>query len=357
MLMTARRPPVVAWSIVGLLLLAGCGGSGEEPVATADDSAAAAPAELRVRAPANGAEVTADDQVGARLSAEIPVRGTAGPGAVLVIESSCRTEADCRTPVTADADGRFSATVEVWSLPGRKQGRVIVGPEGSPPEDRTRVTVLLVAPEGKRERRDKAEEREAERPPTTPPESEATPGTSDPAPPPAQQRQQPRTLVMIGDSLAQGTEPHLAGLLGGWSVTTDARRGRPLAEGMGILRSTQIPAGPVVLAFSLFTNDDPNAVAALESAVRTSVQRAGSDGCVVWATIARPPLNGVSYDRANAKLRALAGELRGRMQVVPWAEAVASSPSMLASDRVHGTPEGYRVRAQMYAEAARACGG
>jgi lysophospholipase L1-like esterase len=357
--MTRRRPHVVAWSVLGLVLLAGCGGSGDEPEATPDGSAATAPAELRVRAPANGAEVTADDQVGARLSAKVPVRGSAGPGAVLVIESSCRTEADCRTPVTAAADGRFSASVEVWSLPGRKQGRIIVGPEGSPPEDRTRVTVLLVAKGGGGEP-DEPEKRKTARTPDAAPESEATPRAENPAPPESQAPspgQSPRTLVMIGDSLAEGTEPHLAGLLSGWSVTTDARRSRPLAEGMGILRSTRIPSGPVVLAFSLFTNDDPNAVAALESAVRTSVQRAGSDGCAVWATIARPPFNGVSYDRANARLRALAGELRGRLQVVPWAEAVASSPSLLASDHVHGTPEGYRVRAQMYAEAARACGG
>jgi lysophospholipase L1-like esterase len=337
---------------LGLLLLAGCGGSGDEPAATPDVAVVAAQPEIRVRAPANGARVRADDRIGARLSAKLAVRGTAAPGTALVIESSCRTEVDCRTPVTVGEDGLFRATVAVWSVPGGKQGRVVVGAEGSAPADRTRLTVLLVAgPDAERAEEEPAE-REPKRTPTPEPEAEATPRSADPVAP---ARQQPRTLVMIGDSLAEGTEPHLAGLLSGWRVTTDARRSRPLAEGMGILQSTQIPTGPVVLAFSLFTNDDPNAIAALESAVRTSVQRAGAGGCAVWATIARPPFNGVPYDRANARLKALAGELGGRLQVVPWAQAVASSPSLLAGDRVHGTPEGYRVRAQMYAEAARAC--
>jgi lysophospholipase L1-like esterase len=338
---------------LGLLIVAGCGGSGDEPAAAPDVAAVAAQPELRVRAPENGAQVRADDRIGERLSTKLAVRGTGAPGTALVIESSCRTEVDCRTPVTVGEDGLFRATVEVWSVPGAKQGRVVVGAEGSAPADRTRLTVLLVA-EPDSERGETPAEREPERTPTPEPEeeAEATPRSADPVEP---AREQPRTLVMIGDSLAEGTEPHLAGLLGGWRVTTDARRSRPLAEGMGILQSTQIPAGPVVLAFSLFTNDDPNAVAALESAVRASVQRAGAGGCAVWATIARPPFNGVPYDRANARLRALAGELGGRLQVVPWAEAVGSSPSLLASDRVHGAPEGYRVRAQMYAEAARAC--
>ena len=136
------------------------------------------------------------------------------------------------------------------------------------------------------------------------------------------------TLVMIGDSLAQGTEPFLGGLLPGWRVTTEARRGRPLAEGMQVLSSTPLGATPVVLAFSLFTNDSPGNVGALEAAVRQSVQRAGSGGCAIWATIVRPPKGGVSYDAVNARLNALAGDaqLRGRLLIVPWAALDAQQP-------------------------------
>jgi hypothetical protein len=162
---------------------------------------------------------------------------------------------------------------------------------------------------------------------------------------------------MIGDSLAQGTEPFLGGMLKGWQVTTNARRGRPLAEGMQILDSTRVPSGKVVLAFSLFTNDAPGNVGALESAVRKSVQRAGPDGCAVWATIVRPPLGGVSYAAANTRLNALAAQFGGRLIVAPWAAAVARNPGLVGGDGVHATSEGYRTRAQLYANAANACRG
>jgi hypothetical protein len=49
-------------------------------------------------------------------------------------------------------------------------------------------------------------------------------------------------------------------------------------------------------------------------------------------------------------------ELAGRLLLVPWADAVAARPAWIAGDGVHGTPEGYRGRAQMYADAARSCG-
>ena len=61
-----------------------------------------------------------------------------------------------------------------------------------------------------------------------------------------------------------------------------------------------------MLALSLFTNDDPAHTSALEAGVRTTLARVGAGGCVVWATIVAPPIDGVAYDRANALLRRLA---------------------------------------------------
>jgi hypothetical protein len=161
------------------------------------------------------------------------------------------------------------------------------------------------------------------------------------------------TLILIGDSLAVGIEDLLPRELSGWRITSDALTSRPLDAGMGILARTQVPDGAVV-AMSLFTNDDPSRTDALEAAVRTSVRRAGPGGCAVWATIARPPFNGRSYTAANEVLRRLDAALGGRLVLVPWAETAARN-GWLASDRVHATPEGYRARARMYANAARSC--
>jgi hypothetical protein len=163
-------------------------------------------------------------------------------------------------------------------------------------------------------------------------------------------------VLVIGDSLAQGIEAPLKAALPGWRVRVDGRIGRPLAEGMGIF--AREPSPPAIVAFSLFTNDAPGNTAPLESAVRATAGRQG--GCAVWATIVRPPLDGVSYDAANTLLHRLAGdpELAPRLRLVDWAAEVAQSPSLVSPrDGVHGTPQGYRVLAQLYAAAIRSCAG
>ncbi|MCW2967000.1 MAG: hypothetical protein JWM71_772, partial [Solirubrobacteraceae bacterium] len=171
----------------------------------------------------------------------------------------------------------------------------------------------------------------------------------------------PRTMIVIGDSLAVGMAQALPADLPGWDVPVDGRVGRPLSEGMQILSETKLPGGSrgshAILAFSLFTNDSPASVDALEAAVRESVARLGAHGCAIWATIARPPFGGVSYAAANQRLEALEEDpsLAGRLLIVPWKAQYERHPSWRASDGVHATPTGYAARAQMYAVAARDC--
>jgi lysophospholipase L1-like esterase len=160
-------------------------------------------------------------------------------------------------------------------------------------------------------------------------------------------------MVVVGDSLAEGVRSPLTNALSGWTLSTNARVGRPLAEGMGIVRG--MSERPPVLAISLFTNDGPGAVDALRSAVRETITRQSGHGCVVWATIVRPAVGGVTYARANQALAELAAENPSVMKLVPWAQQVAAQPEWLGSDGVHATPAGYSARAQMYAEAARSC--
>jgi hypothetical protein len=355
---SGRGSAIAALLALGLALASCGGGSDEDADASAEP---AGPVAVDISAPENGARVTADEQIGSRLVARVPVEGTADVGASLIAQTSCE-EAECRQSFTTDTDGRFRELVTVWSRKGAPNGYVIVGAAGSAPADRERVLMLLEPPKGSGGG-ERAERSKPERSRTPEPEAEAEPTTAPPppetapAPAPAPSSGGPGTLVMIGDSLAQGTEPFLGGMLDGWQVTTDARRGRPLAEGTQILDATQVPSGKVALASSLFTNDAPGNVAALESAARKSVQRAGPDGCAVWATIVRPPLGGVSYDAANARLNVLARQLGGRLVIVQWAAAVARNPGLVGGDGVHATSEGYRARAQLYANAALSCRG
>ena len=164
----------------------------------------------------------------------------------------------------------------------------------------------------------------------------------------------PRLLV-IGDSLAIGTQAPLAGLLGDWRIRTVARIGRPLDEGMRVFRALE-PV-PVVTAFSLFTNDDPANVRALVRAVRESLDLERGAACAVWATVVRPALAGRSYSPVNRRLTRLSrtAAMLGRLVIVPWAARVARHPSWMGPDRVHPTSEGYQARARLYANAVRRC--
>jgi len=167
------------------------------------------------------------------------------------------------------------------------------------------------------------------------------------------QRAGERTVLVVGDSLAEGMAGALPAALPGWRVRIDALTGRALAEGMRILAAEAAP--PAVLAISLFTNDHPLNTRALRAAVRASATRPG--GCSVWATIVAPPFEGVGYDAANSLLRWLARDLELELELVDWARAVARAPSLMSADEVHASPAGYRARALMYAEAIRGCAG
>ena len=160
-----------------------------------------------------------------------------------------------------------------------------------------------------------------------------------------------REVLVVGDSLAEGMAAALPAALPGWRLRIDAEWGRPLAEGMRILADE--PAPPGILAISLFTNDDPRNVRALDAAVRATAARPG--GCAIWATIVAPAYQGVSHDGANRLLRRLTGDPRLALELVDWARAVEHDGSLMSGDEVHASPAGYRARARMYATAIRAC--
>jgi lysophospholipase L1-like esterase len=286
---------------------------------------------------------------GGKVQAEVDVEGQAEPGTQVQVSTGCK-ETACDASDQAEVDNTWAVHVLARAFAGHPSALIKVT-NAADTSDVVFVEVRLHAkplPARKRKRKPLP-------PATTSPTSPVpTPAAPAPLPTvPAPSTSSPRKLLMIGDSLAVGTQAILPTLLPGWSVTTNAQTGRPLATGMQILAGTQV-SGRTALAFSLFTNDDPTHVSQLDSAVRTSVQRAGPRGCAIWATIVRPPVNGVSYAAANKRLNQLANQLP-TLRVVPWAAAIAAHPSWVGSDGVHATPTGYRQRAQMYADAARSC--
>ena len=162
-----------------------------------------------------------------------------------------------------------------------------------------------------------------------------------------------RSLLVNGDSLAEGTRPYIPPELPGWRVRQSTAVSRHAHQGDDVMRryGSRLPR---VIHVSLGTNDDPGDVDGFRAAIGAVMKVAGAGRCVVWANIVRPPYRGVSYRGYN---RALADEAskRDNLRVLNWVRMVRAHPEWLADDGVHVSAEGYRARAKAVARAVRRC--
>jgi hypothetical protein len=351
-----RLARIASLALLSLLILAGCGQRSAPAPAPAPAAPHATEPALTIERPSIEPIRASGGNGQLRVTAE--VAGRAGKNAIVQVSADC-SEPGCLTGARADDAGHWSARVLLVGAGERRANVRVVAQSGAQVAlGLARLTTRGPRARTRTQRRSARSTRTARR--TTRRAAPATSSATAPdAPSAGPSPSRPATgsasrMAMVGDSLAVGTQAPLQGLLAGWRVTTDARTGRPLAEGMRVIRGL---AGdpPPVLAVSLFTNDAPTSVRALEDAVRETISMQAGHGCVIWATIVRPPLGGRSYDAANAALARLADANPTVMRLVPWAQQVAAHPQWLAADGVHGTPAGYAARAQMYAAAARGC--
>jgi hypothetical protein len=343
----ARAVAVSAGAALAAIAAAGCG-AGDENVRRPATTARPAPAaRVTIDEPADGQALRGRAGSDGRLRLRTRVRGRARPGQVVYVSASCRPR-PCEARAVAGAPGRWSAPIVLTTTPAARFVTIDAGArKGVVGAGSAVATVELVGARRARRAVARDGDRAAARRRGARPDDGAPQRTSRPA--------LPRDVLVIGDSLAEGMADGLKAALPGWRVRVDAEIGRPLADGMRILAAQR--AAPAILAFSLFTNDDPRNQRTLEAAVRASASRAG--GCAVWATIVAPPVKGLGFGAVNDMLRGLAGDpdLALSLQLVDWSAAVARSPSLLAGDGVHATPAGYGARAELYAGAIRACAG
>lgn len=156
-------------------------------------------------------------------------------------------------------------------------------------------------------------------------------------------------VLVIGDSLGVGTEPYLAPRLSGYRVHTDAEVGRGSGAGVDVLAETVSPADDVIV-FALGSNDDPSEPESLAvNLERANALAAGR--CLVAATLEVSELTGVSDDPLNDVIRSFAAA-SPNVRLVEWEQAVR--PDLLA-DGGHATPEGYELRAGLFADAIASC--
>ena len=157
-------------------------------------------------------------------------------------------------------------------------------------------------------------------------------------------------VTLVGDSLNVGIEPYLAKELPGWRVDPHDRVGRATVEGVDELRALRRALAPVVVV-SLGTNDAEGSEQPFRTLVDDAIAVVGPNRCLIWATVVRDGAERIGFDRV---LRA-ASAAHQNVRLVDWASLVSDDPSLLAGDRVHGTPDGYARRAAETARAIRAC--
>jgi hypothetical protein len=161
------------------------------------------------------------------------------------------------------------------------------------------------------------------------------------------------SLLVDGDSLAEGTRPYIPPELPGWRVRQSTAVSRHAYEGDDVMRrfGSRLPH---VVHVSLGTNDDPGDVDGFRRAIADVMKVAGKGRCVVWANIVRPPYRGVSYQGYNRTL-ALQATRRDNLRVLNWVRMVRRHPEWLADDGVHVSAAGYQARAKAVARSVRRC--
>jgi lysophospholipase L1-like esterase len=160
-----------------------------------------------------------------------------------------------------------------------------------------------------------------------------------------------KAVLDLGDSLSVGTAPYLARQLSAYRI--DGYRAVGLRSDEAARRIVRARASlPGVLVVSAGTNDDPRDLTIFSQSVSSVLAAAGRARCVVWPSIVRPPVSGLTYARLNRTL-ARAAARHPNLVLVDWVGMVRRHPVWLRGDGVHASSAGYRARAQAIARAVR----
>ncbi|MGH2942597.1 MAG: SGNH/GDSL hydrolase family protein [Solirubrobacteraceae bacterium] len=156
-------------------------------------------------------------------------------------------------------------------------------------------------------------------------------------------------VIVVGDSLAVGTQPYLDELLADRIALNDVRNGITTPQGMRLLRMALRTVTPRAVVVSLGSNDGPDPKRFADR-LRRTMALLPLDTCVVWSTIIRPRRKG-DYRGLNRVLHTFKRQER-RLVVVDWEHAVTGGAVFLP-DGLHADPAGYQYRGTMIADAVR----
>jgi hypothetical protein len=160
------------------------------------------------------------------------------------------------------------------------------------------------------------------------------------------------TVTVQGDSLTVGSWWRMPADLGPSFelLSVSAHIGRPAVKGLKLLHEQ--PLGRVVV-FALGTNDWWASPAAYRDHITKVLQLIGPSRCLVVPTIWR---GGRANSALNRILHSMARSYGPhRMQLAPWAEAVATGRVLLHDGTHPATQAGWQLREQIVDAAVRAC--
>jgi lysophospholipase L1-like esterase len=157
-------------------------------------------------------------------------------------------------------------------------------------------------------------------------------------------------VVIVGDSLAVGTQPFLGPLLTDRTVVAGVKNGITTPQGMKLLRMSLRTVVPQTVVMSVGTNDG-GSPKRFGDRVRRTMAYLPVDTCVIWSTIIRPRRKG-PFRPINRMLHKLK-KRDPRLVVVDWEHAVSGGDVFLP-DGLHADLAGYEYRAALIANAVNA---
>jgi hypothetical protein len=160
-----------------------------------------------------------------------------------------------------------------------------------------------------------------------------------------------KAVLDVGDSLSVGAAPYLPRHLPGYRIDGYRRVGLRSDEAALRVIRAQAPL-PRVVVVSAGTNDDPHDVVVFSRSVADVLATVGRSRCVVWPTIVRPAVSGLTYAALNRVLRRAATR-RPNLVLVDWVGMVRRNPGWLGHDGVHASSAGYRARARAIGAAVK----
>jgi hypothetical protein len=160
------------------------------------------------------------------------------------------------------------------------------------------------------------------------------------------------TLTVQGDSLSVGSAATMPADLGPsyQFVSVSSQIGRSSVKGLGLL--SRQPLGQIVV-FALGTNDWWSSPSAYRARLTSVLRLIGPDRCLVVPTVWK---GGRALGALNRVLHSLARRYGPRrMQLAPWAEAVAAGRVRLPDGTHPASQAGWQLRAEIVDAAVRAC--